>query len=205
MIEIKGYNSLNKIYESQRSQVYRAIREHDQQSVILKLLKQDYPSAIDIARFRREYDLTRSLDSDGIIKVFKLEEYNHTWLMIVEDFGGQSLANILQTDALETGCLSISQFLSIALKTVNVLGEIHAQHIIHKDINPANIIYHAENQQLKIIDFGISTQLSRENPSIHNLNVLEGTLNYISPEQTGPHEPQYGLPYGYVFFGRDFL
>lgn len=49
---------------------------------------------------------------------------------------------------------------------------------MHKDINPATL-------QLKIIDFGLSTVLSSENPLVLNPNVLEGTLVYISPEQTG--------------------
>ncbi|WP_210407198.1 AAA family ATPase, partial [Hydrocoleum sp. CS-953] len=65
------------------------------------------------------------------------------------------------------------------------LGQIHAENIIHKDINPANIIYNPKTKQLKIIDFGISTRLTRENPILKNPNVLEGTLAYISPEQTG--------------------
>ncbi|HEY9302029.1 MAG TPA: AAA family ATPase, partial [Phormidium sp.] len=63
--------------------------------------------------------------------------------------------------------------------------QIHKANIIHKDINPSNIVYNPQTKQLKIIDFGISTQLTRETPILKNPNVLEGTLAYISPEQTG--------------------
>jgi len=56
---------------------------------------------------------------------------------------------------------------------------------MHKDINPSNIVWNPDTNQLKIIDFGISTELSREHPEIRNPNVLEGTLAYMSPEQTG--------------------
>jgi serine/threonine protein kinase len=66
-----------------------------------------------------------------------------------------------------------------------ILGAIHAGNIIHKDINPSNIVYNPATGQVKIIDFGISTVLSRENPTLSNPNVLEGTLAYMSPEQTG--------------------
>ena len=38
---------------------------------------------------------------------------------------------------------------------------------------------------MKIIDFGIATRFARTNPSFKNPNVLEGTVAYISPEQTG--------------------
>ncbi len=56
---------------------------------------------------------------------------------------------------------------------------------MHKDINPSNIVLNPATGQVKLIDFGISTVLSRETPAFRNANVLEGTLAYISPEQTG--------------------
>src|SRR4029078_4113749 len=80
---------------------------------------------------------------------------------------------------------TLEEFLLIAIATTEILGQIHRVNIIHKDINPSNIVYNPPTKQLKIIDFGISTQLTRETPSLKNPNVLEGTLAYISPEQTG--------------------
>ena len=65
------------------------------------------------------------------------------------------------------------------------MGEIHHQNIIHKDLKPHNIIVNLATDELKITDFGISTMLSRETQQIINPNLLQGTLAYISPEQTG--------------------
>ncbi|HAI69244.1 MAG TPA: serine/threonine protein kinase, partial [Gammaproteobacteria bacterium] len=62
---------------------------------------------------------------------------------------------------------------------------LHQRYLIHKDINPSNIILNTTTKQLKLIDFGISTVLSRENTTFSNPNLLEGTLAYLSPEQTG--------------------
>jgi predicted ATPase/signal transduction histidine kinase/CheY-like chemotaxis protein len=81
--------------------------------------------------------------------------------------------------------LSLPEFLKLAIETAEILGAIHAANIIHKDINPANIVFNPETGIVKIIDFGISTQLTRENLTLKNPNVLEGTLAYMSPEQTG--------------------
>ncbi|MGL4378958.1 MAG: ATP-binding protein, partial [Microcoleaceae cyanobacterium] len=117
---------------------------------------------------------------EGVVKVYGLEKYQNTLVMFVEDFGGESW-KILR----ETYHFSLGEFLSIARKIARSLGQIHANHIIHKDINPANIVINPKTQQLKIIDLGISTRLTRENPTLKNPNVLEGTLPYISPEQTG--------------------
>jgi serine/threonine protein kinase len=64
------------------------------------------------------------------------------------------------------------------------LGNIHSSNVIHKDINPSNIVLNRATGTVKIIDFGIATRFARTNPSFKNPNVLEGTLAYISPEQT---------------------
>ena len=53
------------------------------------------------------------------------------------------------------------------------------------DINPSNIIWNPKTDKLQIIDFGISTDLQYEKRDIISPDVLEGTLPYISPEQTG--------------------
>ncbi|MBD3884216.1 PAS domain S-box protein, partial [Phormidium tenue FACHB-886] len=64
-------------------------------------------------------------------------------------------------------------------------GKIHAAHVIHKDINPGNIVYNPRTSVVKIIDFGIATRFSRTNPTFKSLHLLEGTPAYLSPEQTG--------------------
>jgi len=180
MYPLSGYRVLTQLYESANSLVYRALREQDNQPVILKVLKQDYPTPGELTRYRQEYDITRSLNQEGVIKAYGLEPYQNTLVMFLEDFGGQSLATLKQQHP-----STLENFLEIAIKITTALGEIHAANIIHKDINPSNIVYSPQTQQLKIIDFGISTRLSRENPTLKNLKSLEGTLAYISPEQTG--------------------
>ena len=79
----------------------------------------------------------------------------------------------------------LEDFFPLAIQIVENLGKIHAANIIHKDINPANIVLNTTTRQIKIIDFGIATILKQENPILKSPNVLEGTLAYISPEQTG--------------------
>ncbi|HBL10477.1 MAG TPA: hypothetical protein DD379_03520, partial [Cyanobacteria bacterium UBA11162] len=184
-IRISGYQILDEIYESANSLVYRGKREQDNQSVILKVLKQDYPTASELTRYKHEYEITRNLTIDGVVKAYALEPYQRSLVIILEDFGASSLKELFNKAIGEINEFSLSQFLNIALKTTEIMGQIHSSNIIHKDINPANIVYNPETGQLKIIDFGISSQLTRENPTLKNPNVLEGTLAYMSPEQTG--------------------
>lgn len=67
----------------------------------------------------------------------------------------------------------------------NILDGLYRHRVIHKDIKPANILINPETKQVKLIDFSIASLLPRESREIHSPNVLEGTLAYLSPEQTG--------------------
>ena len=64
---------------------------------------------------------------------------------------------------------SLYEKISIAVKIASIIEEIHSVHIIHKDINPGNIIINEDTGRINLIDFGISTQLSIENLDLKNL------------------------------------
>jgi predicted ATPase/serine phosphatase RsbU (regulator of sigma subunit)/tRNA A-37 threonylcarbamoyl transferase component Bud32 len=188
MINIDGYQIKTLIYESVYSIVYRGIRQQDNQPIILKMLQQDDPSPQERTRYRQEYEIIRTLNLDGVIKAYGLEENEHRLIIILEDFGAISWRQAMQTIAPDTQQITplfLLEFLPIAIQVADILGKVHAANVIHKDINPANIVFHPETKQTKLIDFGISTLLSRQNPTLKPPNVLEGTLTYLSPEQTG--------------------
>jgi serine/threonine protein kinase len=175
-----NYYFTEKVYESTNSLVYRAILKPDNKPVILKILKENYPTPSELTCYKQEYEITRSLNVDGIIKAYDLERYENRLVMLLEDFGGQSLKLLISQSQ-----LSLKDFLAIAIKITESLGAIHTNNIIHKDINPSNIVYNSQTEQLKIIDFGISTRLSQEFMRVCPPNQVEGTLAYIAPEQTG--------------------
>jgi len=181
MLILPNYQISTQIYESANSLVYRGVRKKDNQPVILKVLKEDYPTPEELTRYRQEYDIIRHLaDIDGIIKAYDLEKYQNTLVIILEDFGGESLKRWLAKRS-----FSLDELLKLAITTTDILGQVHQQNIIHKDINTANLVLNTNSGVLKIIDFGISTQLSRQHLTLKNPDVLEGTLAYMSPEQTG--------------------
>jgi len=181
MITLPEYQILTKIYESSRSVVYRAQRYGEKPlPVILKVLKEEYPHLEDLTRYQYEYDLLHSLQSKYVIEVYALEKYHNTRVIVLEDFGGESLKYWTTRQA-----FTLPEFLALAIEIVDGLTEVHAAKIIHKDLNPTNIIFNPLTNQLKIIDFGIATRLPCENQGLKNPDQLEGTLAYISPEQTG--------------------
>jgi PAS domain S-box-containing protein len=183
MLNLTNYQILNLIYESPTSLVYRGFRHEDNQPVVLKLPKSDYPTPTELARYHHEYDLLKELNLDRVIKVYGLEQPQNTLVLMVEDFGGESLKKLFMEKP--PGKVDIAEFLPLAIAIADSLGKVHAANIMHKDINPSNLIYNPTTKQLKIIDFGIASRFVREMPTLKNPNQLEGTLAYLSPEQTG--------------------
>ncbi|MHC5779390.1 ATP-binding protein, partial [Nostoc sp.] len=184
MIALPGIAIQNKIYESSNSLVYRGIRE-DGVALIVKMLKLDYPSPQELTRYRQEYKIIRSLTVEGVVKAYSQQDYQRTLVIILEDFGGESLEQWMHKRPNIFCPMPLSTFLGLAIAISDILGKIHAANVIHKDINPGNIVLNLDTGVVKIIDFGIATQFNRTNPTFKSPHVLEGTLAYLSPEQTG--------------------
>ncbi|WP_017660447.1 trifunctional serine/threonine-protein kinase/ATP-binding protein/sensor histidine kinase [Baaleninema simplex] len=179
MLSITGYHIVEQLYESQKNIVYRAQRNSDGKPVILKVLRTNYPTPKEVAKIRHECEITKNLKIDGIIHCYGLEKYNGLTL-VLEDIGGISLGDFIIQNKLDTIAV-----LKIVAQLVDTLGKLHEKNVIHKDIKPLNIIFNPQTGQTKLTDFSIASSLSRESQSVRNPNLLEGTLAYMSPEQTG--------------------
>ncbi|PAX57100.1 trifunctional serine/threonine-protein kinase/ATP-binding protein/sensor histidine kinase [Brunnivagina elsteri] len=181
-VSIPGYQVSEELYNGSRTLVYRAVREVDQKPVVIKLLKNPYPSFSELLQFRNQYTIAKNLNTPGIIQTYSLEPYQNGYILVMEDFGGISLKDYFANN---NNIASLDEFLQIAISLCDTLDILYRQRIIHKDIKPSNILIHLETKQVKLIDFSIASLLARETQTLISLNVLEGTLAYISPEQTG--------------------
>ncbi|OUD12255.1 ATP-binding protein [Thioflexithrix psekupsensis] len=180
MIALQGYTITEEIYSDAKSSIYRGHRDWDGLEVIIKTLRSDYPTPKELAQIRHEFELTRELSLKGSVRPYELVKCHNGLALILEDVGGESLKNLIARRK-----LSLVAFLKIAIQLTNAVGELHHHHIIHKDIKPSNVIVNMETNQVKITDFSISTRLAVENQHLSTLDKLEGTIAYMSPEQTG--------------------
>ncbi|NEO83863.1 MAG: AAA family ATPase [Spirulina sp. SIO3F2] len=180
MLNLTDYQETELLYTGTRTLVYRALRLKDERPVIVKVLQNPQPPFNELVQFRNQYIIIQNLDSPLIVRPLALERYGNSYALVMPDEGAVSLPDYWQERAKDMGT-----FLPIAIQLAQALHELSQQRIIHKDIKPANIIIHPTTGQVKLIDFSISTLLPKETQSLQPPNQLEGSLAYISPEQTG--------------------
>ncbi|MBW4680444.1 MAG: AAA family ATPase [Microcoleus vaginatus WJT46-NPBG5] len=180
MLALSGYHVTEEIVSGIRTVIYRGCDERAQRPVIVKTLKSEYPTLEEITCLRQEYTLTKSLNCEGIVKSYSLEKYRNSFALVIEDFGGQSLAEFLAEQKIQ-----LIEVLLIAVALAKALDYLHKIPIIHKDIKPSNIIINPSTKEVKLTDFSSASRLHLQKTTSSHSNLLEGTLAYMSPEQTG--------------------
>jgi len=181
-----GYIVAAEVYRSTRTLVLRAQRADTGAFVVLKTTAEAMPPAALMQRYDHEWNLLSSLaaqagECSSIICAHELTRVGHRPVLIVEDFGGQALRHLVASYA----HLPLTERLTIALAVLDALEVIHAHNILHKDVNPSNIVVNRTTGQVKLIDFGIAVRSRRFAVRHTATDMFEGTLDYLAPEQTG--------------------
>jgi len=179
-MKIANYLIKEKLSQGNNFTVYRAVKETDSTPYVLKVLDKRAVRTINIINAaRHEYDLLKQLDSQYVIKAISQIDNKDYVILELEDINAQPLKDIIKKQ------IPPEQFTELAVMISSGLADIHRQNIIHKDINPTNIIWNSQTGALKIIDFDIASKFDLKISHLGNPEKLQGTLPYISPEQTG--------------------
>jgi anti-anti-sigma factor len=181
MLDLPPYRFLEKAFEGSETVLYRGRRAPDDAKVAIKLTRNEYPTARELARLRREFTILKEIEAlPGVVRALALEKSGRGLALVMEDLGPCSLHELLMAQRLE-----IQTTLRIAVALSDTLASLHGLRVIHKDIKPRNILIDQETLAPRLIDFGIAARLSQETQKATNPDSLEGTLAYMSPEQTG--------------------
>src|SRR4051794_20279508 len=146
-----------KISKGVNSVVCRAHRAADGVPVILKALRPELASVEEVARFRREYEITQCLDLPGVIGCYEFYADAERTVMVLEDIGGRSLDRLALA-----GRVDLPTFLEIAGAASEALAAVHERGVIHGNLSPSNIVFNTETGQLKLIDFGCAIDMANE-------------------------------------------
>ena len=123
-----------------------------------------------------EVRLCRRLRHPAIRRVYEFGEESGQLFLVMEWLDGVSLASILDAE----GALPSSRVVDLGLQLADGLAAAHRERVLHRDLKPSNVF--VENDQIKIVDFGIARSLD-EPSAIDQAGAVVGSPLYMSPEQ----------------------
>lgn len=168
------------LHEQDNTLIYRVKESGYDFDCGMKILNVEYPTPSDIRQFYNEYEILKDLELNGVRKIIEKKKVDNRHSILFNWFDGEPINVVFknkQDDFLD--------FLYITNEVVRVVSTIHAKDIIHKDISAANILIDLQNREVCLIDFGIANVYSTKIHDSGNPELLEGSLYYMSPEQTG--------------------
>ena len=173
-------SSLQLFHDGSNSLLYFHEDPATRTPCVVKVMKEGVGDDSLTAAFYNEYEIAKSLEIEGVPRYFRKEHLDGRPAIVLSYFEGKPLGALFSGQPVDLGL-----FLDIARQASSILAKVHQNKIIHKDINANNILYNPETEQVQVIDFGISSNFDLRTQQLGNPENLEGTLAYISPEQTG--------------------
>jgi len=168
------------LQEDDDMHLYRGSAGEAQTPVILKTPVAEVPDAGSRERLRHEFDLLTLLACPGTPRPYALEEHERSLVLVYEDIGGEPLDHSLIGEP-----CPLAAFFPLAISLVATLECLHRQQIIHRNIQPHNIVLNPVTQRVQLTGFAQASRLEREHVVPAAPDRLEGSLAYMAPEQTG--------------------
>lgn len=185
------YQLLEKAGEGGMGVVYRAYDASLCRFVAIKVLR-----ATGLANQQQleEARLLSSLQHPNIVTVYDISRYGEQQYIVTEWLEGQTLEQLLTA-----GKPELPSLLDIAIQMVRGIDCAHQAGVIHRDLKPSNVMVLHQQQQVKLLDFGMASRQSQQvAPELVHANVeqspgadwsqhttqgaLKGTLPYLAPE-----------------------
>jgi len=173
-----GYRDAHVLEQRADRTLWRAIRESDGCPVIIKASSSE-PTPSLVQSLQHEYDVLQRLDVPSVVRAYAIIHAPGLVALVLEDLGGQSL------DAAIGAGLEPRRFLRLAERIARAVGDVHAHDIAHRDLKPSNIILNSETGAVQITDFQLAVHLPFGHRTVDTGGNIEGSLPYLSPEQTG--------------------
>lgn len=158
--------------------LYRAQRLSDGRAVVLKTSPEEVPSRHRLAQVRREFDMTRRVAGGGVIEALDLIRAGSRLVLVMADVRAAPLAS-----RISGGPMPVADALEVGAQVARALARVHRAAVIHKDvIRPTCSSTRSGRVAHRF------RRVDRTPAGDHELAgaaVIEGTLAYMSPEQTG--------------------
>lgn len=162
------------------AEVYKTYDPEIDRTGAIKVLKEGLiKDAEYLNRFLKEASAAGKLVHPNIVTVYDVGKVHELPYIVMELLDGETLNDILQRGAR----LPYETVITIAMQVASALDYAHAQGVVHRDIKPDNIIWHADKNTVKIADFGIAKRADTDIQESTQAGLIMGTPRYMSPEQ----------------------
>lgn len=178
--EVWGYKAPFDVLWRDGERIFcRSWRDDPRQPVLIVLPAADHPTPNTLDRLANEYRLRSQLDGAWAARPLAIVRESGRTMLVLEDPGGDPLDRVVGKP------MEIEMFLQLAVALSSALGRLHERGLIHKDLKPANVLVNIETRQVWLTGFGIASRAPREQQSPDPREIIQGTLAYMAPEQTG--------------------
>lgn len=169
------YEIIEKVGTGGMADVYKVKCHRLNRNVAIKVLKPEYSDdQTFVSKFRGEAQSAAGLSHPNIVNVYDVGDDGNLHYIVMELVEGITLKSFIE----RKGKLEIKEAVGIAIQIAQGMEAAHANHIIHRDIKPQNIIISREGK-VKVTDFGIAKATSSNTITSNAM----GSVHYISPEQ----------------------
>ncbi len=169
------YEIIDKVGSGGMADVYRAKCHRLNRYVAMKILKPEYSSDRNfVSKFRAEAQSAAGLSHPNIVNVYDVGDDDGLYYIVMELVEGITLKKFIE----RKGTLEIKEAIGISIQIAQGMEAAHANHIIHRDIKPQNIII-SRDGKVKVTDFGIAKAATSNTVSQNAV----GSVHYLSPEQ----------------------
>ena len=176
------FDQMQALWEDGERVFCRASRDEpggDRRTFMVVLPATENPTTVILDRLAREYSLRDHLDAPWAVRPLDLVHERGRTMLVLDDPGAAPLGRLLGPP------MELGQFLRLAESLAAALHGLHERGLIHKDINPSNILVNDSISQVWLTGFGVASRLTRERQAPVPPELIAGTLAYMAPEQTG--------------------
>ncbi|MBA3342128.1 MAG: serine/threonine protein kinase [Gemmatimonadaceae bacterium] len=194
--KIAGYTIQSEVGEGGTSAVYKALHP-SHGTVALKVLREKLRhDRTAVARFVREAQYGTRVQHPNVVRTIEIGESDSGMHFLAIEWAP---GDLLEKYAKQNAPLSCEEAAVIITQIGAAVHAAHAARIVHRDLKPENVMYDPESQRVKLLDFGIATDVQAPaDERLTRAGFFVGSLMYIAPEALSgeivtPAADQYSL------------